>query len=156
MSKNRIVNCTVINNTGYDLSLIDYGGSEGGVFDGVHGSYTQYPTNTLPAGQTKKAFSIEKASGFYGSTGWVSYSLKNSQGQIVLMFNNPYDYEGEYRNGNCWFYAAIQGLSSGSMEPPFPVGQAINVYALVSGFTINVKDPQNQDTMNITVTINQA
>lgn len=154
MSKNRIVNCTVVNNTSYDLTLIDYKGSEGGVFNDAQGTYTAGPQNTLPNKQTTKAFSIQRSSSvsLYGSTGWVSYDLKNSQGQLVLTFNNPYSYNGVADSGNCWFYALIQGSDGGA------VGTVTNVYATVSGITIDVTNPDsdsdNQDTMNITVTLN--
>lgn len=150
MSKNREVNCTVVNNSGYDLTFIDYAGSQGGVINDAHGSYTTLPVTTISNGQTVTAFAIEKAGGMYGSTGWVSYNLNNNQGTIYFMFNNPYSYEGDGNSGNCWFYAVIQGSGAGGQVG---IGSPLSVYA-VSNYTINATDPNNQDTMNVTVTLN--
>jgi hypothetical protein len=146
MSKNRIVNCTVNNQSGYSLTY-NTDSSQKGASGDSHGSFSTKPVETLPTGASNTAFVIQQSGITYGSTGWVSYNLNNNQGQIIFMFNNPYNYEGKGNSGNCWFYAVIQGSSEQA------VGRVLSVYATVSGFTFNADDPTNSDTMNITVNV---
>ncbi len=147
-SKNRIVTCTVVNTTGYDLTYIT-DSSQHGESGSNNGQFSTKPVQTLSAYSTTEAFSVQRSSdvSLVGSTGWVSYNLNNSQGQVYLMYNNPYSYDGDGYSGNCWFYASIQGISSQTL------GVAPTIYAEVSGFDFNVTNPTNSDTMNITVTI---
>ncbi|MGL4598909.1 MAG: hypothetical protein ACRCYO_15435 [Bacteroidia bacterium] len=148
MSKNRIVTCTVINNSGYDLTY-NTDVYQKGQSGSSHGSFTTNPVKTLGNNQSTLAFAVKRANSVsaYGSTGWVSYNLGNNQGIIYFMFNNPNSYDGSGNNSNCWFYPVIQGLNSQSVDIP------LSVYATMSGFTFNATNPTDSDTMNITVTI---
>ena len=155
---NREVSCTVVNNTGYALTYLAdcYENGEPGSSHGVWVNKVP-PVSKIDSGGTPTlAFAVKKDDGFDGSTGWVTYNLNNGQGQIVFMFNNPYSYDGAGSNGNCWFYAVIQGCTAGATDASvgLPVGENLNVYATVSGFDFNVTDPYNEDTMTVTVTIN--
>jgi hypothetical protein len=148
-SKNRVVTCTVINNTSYDLTYLT-DSSQKGESGSNNGQFSYGPAQTLNAGESNEAFSVQRSSNvsLVGSTGWVSYNLNNSQGQIYLMYNNPYSYDGNGDSGNCWFYASIQSLDGEVL------GVSPTVYAEVSGFDFNVSNPTNEDTMTITVTLN--
>jgi hypothetical protein len=155
MSKNREVYCTVINKSGYDLTFIDC--SSSGAFSNDHGDFKDYPVSTIKNNTTAQpAFCIEKSDGVDGSTGWVSYNLNNGQGSIIFMFNNPYSYDGDGSSGNCWFYAVIQGSDPSSPYGAGSVGVPLNVYTTISGYTINPTDPDNQDNMDVTVTVNST
>ncbi|MEO5645031.1 MAG: hypothetical protein ABIQ40_11090 [Bacteroidia bacterium] len=149
----RNVICTVKNNSGYDLTLLGYApgknsDSSGGAFSNEHGTFHKGPESTLKNGKETLAFKIQKTSGgSVGTTGWVRYDLKNGQGQLVLMFNNPHDRSGKSSNKNCWFYALIQGIEKER------IGIPLMVRASVSGFNFNLADPTEQDEMNVTVTL---
>jgi hypothetical protein len=155
MSKNRIVQCTVINNTTYTLTYLGDAYEQGASGDS-HGVWIDSPVSSIPSGGISTvAFSVERDGSFStaGSTGWVAYALNNSQGQIVFMFNNPNTYEGIGSASNCWFYTVIQGAPDTGLGVGLPVGSPLNVYVSISGFTIDVTDPTNQDTMDVTVTL---
>jgi hypothetical protein len=157
-SVTRKVICKVNNKSGNDLTLLGYApgqDSSGGAFSNEHGTFlntdtsqAKGPASTLHDGLETLAFEIEKTSGgTEGTTGWVRYDLKNNQGQLVLMFNNPYDRAGKSSNSNCWFYAVIQGIDNEQLSMPQ------RVYASVSGFDFNLTDPAAEDEINVTVLV---
>lgn len=81
-----------------------------------------------------------------GVTGNITYNLPNNSGDIVFMFNNPYDHKGSGFNGNCWLYPAIINI---------PAGSTTSYNAWADGVALYPDQPQMDDTMNITVYLNQ-
>ncbi len=160
----RIVTCYVTNTTGYDLTLNTFSpksGSSGTSESQDHGDYDPLPTSTISNNGTQiEAFSIKQGNIFYGATGWVSYNLGGgSTDQLVLMFNNPLTQAGADSNGNCWFYAVLQGNNNNgsgsytSQGSEGPTSASTSVQVSVSGFAFNVTDPTKSDEMTVYVTI---
>lgn len=145
----RNVTCTVVNYTSYNFTLLGSQPTDDNSNTG-HGSFHTGPATTLTANSSVTAFVVQKTSGSaYGSTGYVRYDLKNGQGQLVFMFNNPFDRVGSGSNSNCWFYAVIEGANGGA------IGTAPRFMVDTQGFTFNTCTPTVEDEMSITVSIRQ-
>jgi hypothetical protein len=148
MSKNRSVTCTVVNNSGFDLTY-NTDAQTAGNRNESNGTYSTSPVTTLLNGQTTTAFAIQKTGGsMVGCTGWVSYFYGGPQGgQVIFMFNNPYNSSGSGYNSNCWFYVVFQGNDGAAIGKPLSL-------AATNNFDLNFLNPVEDDDMSITVNLN--
>lgn len=141
----RDINITVVSMIADDIEYVSDSISHGKVYNNYPINTIYGTSNSLYSATGQMVIELHKTTGSsYGVTGNLTYQLPNAQGQLVLMFNNPYTQAGSGYNGNLWLYPAITNIPSGSTT---------TYYCSVSGLPMVLDPPLEEDTMDVTVTV---
>lgn len=137
----RDVNCYITNTStfGYGVQGTDI----------RHGHTRMAPKYIEPNSTQTEVFAYEKTSGsMQGTSGIVTYQLQDSN-TLVITFNCPFTADGQQGQSNCFFYAGICNVTTGSQY-------SLDVTVKIGNNPMNPQNPPTADTINAYITINMA